>query len=98
MGPIAAALEEDHRRLDELLARAVAAPPAIDQEAYEAFRAGLLRHIAIEEKVLFRESRAARGGQALPIVATLRVQHGALASLLVPTPTVAIAGELRKLL
>ncbi len=97
-GPIERILVDDHRRLEALLARAVARSDAFDHAAFEKFRAGLLRHIGIEEKILLRESRAARGGEALPSANELRVQHGAIASLLVPTPTPAIVAELRALL
>jgi hypothetical protein len=51
-GPIARYLTEDHRRLEDLLARATADPGRIDPELFAQFRAGLLRHIGIEEKVL----------------------------------------------
>ncbi len=101
-GPIAQHLGEVHARLDALLARAVAAPPAVDGEAFAAFREGLLRHIAVEEKVLFpalrAALRAARGGEELPYARRLRVDHGALAALLVPTPTAGLAAELRLIL
>jgi hypothetical protein len=98
VGPIEQILVADHRRLDALLARAVAQPGANDHDAFESFRAGLLRHVGIEEKILLREARAARNGEPLPVGATLRVQHGAIASLLVPTPTPTIVAELRALL
>ena len=47
-GALARFLLDDHRRLEALLDRA-----ATDPAAYEAFREGLLRHIAMEEKVRF---------------------------------------------
>jgi hypothetical protein len=51
-GPIHRFLARDHTRLDELLRRSVADPAVVDMAAYETFRSGLLRHIAMEEKVL----------------------------------------------
>ena len=96
-GAIHRYLSEDHHRLDGLLARAVAAEP-IDAPAYEAFRAGLLRHIAIEEKVLFVEARARRGGERLPVIARLHADHAALASLLVPPPTHTLLRTIREIL
>ncbi|GEJ58478.1 hemerythrin domain-containing protein [Anaeromyxobacter diazotrophicus] len=96
-GPIAQLLGEVHARLDALLAQAVAGPD-LDRAAFAAFREGLLRHIAVEEKVLFPALRAARGGEELPYARRLRVDHGAIAALLVPTPTPGIARELRTLL
>lgn len=99
-GPISRFLAADHDRLDGLLARATARPEAIDGEAYEAFRSGLLRHIGIEEKILVAAFR--RAGPADPefdaIARRLRIDHGAIASLLVPTPSHALVAELRSIL
>lgn len=97
-GPIERFLSDDHSRLDGLLTRAVADPAALDRASYDAFRAGLLRHIALEEKVLLPAAREALGGEALPLARRLRVEHGAIASLLVPTPTHALVTEIRKIL
>jgi len=83
--PITRLLEDDHVRLDGLLSRA-----AHDAAAYAEFRKGLLRHIGMEEKVLLPAAQRARGGEPLPAAARLRLDHGALAALLVPTPTPAI--------
>lgn len=96
-GPIAAWFAADHARLDELLRRA-ADGAAFDGEAFEAFRGGILRHIALEEKLLFPALRAARGGEPPPLARRLRVEHGAIASLLVPPPDAAVAAELRSIL
>jgi hypothetical protein len=96
-GPVTRYLAEDHARLDGLLARAVAAG-GVDLEAFGAFRAGLLRHIAIEEKLLFPALREVRGGEPHPDWVRLRVDHGAITSLLVPTPTPALVAELRSIL
>lgn len=98
MGPIYRLLAGDHARLDALLRRAFANPNQVDLESYGQFRAGLLRHIAMEEKVLLPAAQKARGGEPLPIAAKLRLDHGALAALLVPTPTTAIAASLRTML
>jgi len=96
-GPISQFLAEDHERLDALLTTAVAGP-GVDLAAYGAFREGLLRHIALEEKILLPATRTARGGEPVPQARRLRVDHGAIAALLVPTPTPEIAVELRKIL
>lgn len=92
-GPLHRFFAADHRRLDDLLGRAAAGTGPIDLESFGAFRAGLLRHIGMEEKVLFTAARAARNGEPLPIAARLRVDHGAIAALLVPTPTRAVVAE-----
>jgi hypothetical protein len=96
--PLTAWFAADHARLDALLRRSVADPRAFDREAFEAFRGGLLRHIALEEKFLLPRARAARGGDPLPFARRLRVDHGAIASLLVPTPDDRIVAELRSIL
>jgi hypothetical protein len=90
-------LAADHARLDAWLARSIATE-SIDHVAYEQFRAGLLRHIAMEEKVLFAEARARRGGAPLPITRRLRADHAALASLLVPPPSHALLRTVRSVL
>lgn len=97
-GPISQFLAEDHARMDALLAKAVAGPGGVDLGEFSAFRAELLRHIALEEKILLPAAMTARGGQPLPQARRLRVDHGAIAALLVPTPTPEIAGEIRKIL
>ena len=97
-GPIARWLAEDHARLDGLLAQATATPGALARPPFDAFRAGLLRHIGIEEKILLRAAREARGGEPLPTFRRLRVDHGALAALLVPTPDAALVAEIRSIL
>jgi hypothetical protein len=75
----------------------VANEAAFDHAAFEEFRAGLLRHIGLEEKLLLLHARAKKGAP-LPITRTLRVEHAALASLLVPTPDRALVGEIEGLL
>ena len=91
-------LAADHERLDALLAGAVSDPENIDAAAYAQFRAGLLKHIGIEEKVLFSEARKRRGGEALALAAKLRLEHGALTALLVPPPTARIVAAIRAIL
>ena len=88
MGPIHDLLAADHRRLEALL----------DAGAWEEFRAGLLRHIAIEEKVLLAEAKRLRGGAPLPAAAQLRLDHAAIAAMLAARPADWILGELRALL
>ncbi len=91
-------LADDHARLDALLARAAAQPERIDREAYDQFRRGLLKHISMEEKILLPAAQRLRGGEPLELAARLRLDHGALAALLVPTPTPAILRALRAIL
>jgi hypothetical protein len=96
-GKIHQYLADDHRRLDALLERAMADPENIDAAAYAGFRAGLLKHIGMEEKVLLPAAQKA-GGAPLPLAARLRLDHGALAALLVPSPTKAIVAAVRAIL
>ena len=98
LGPIREFLADDHERLDVLLRAAMTPAGEIDLGPYEEFRAGLLRHIGIEEKILFPASLRASGGKAHPTVARLHRDHGALALLLIPTPTKEIIEDVRSLL
>lgn len=97
MPSIADHLTADHRRLEALLDAATVRDP-IDLVPYGEFRRGLLRHIAIEEKLLLPAVQAAGGGVALATASRLRLDHGAIAALLVPTPTRAIVATLRHVL
>ncbi len=87
-GPIEEYLQEDHRLLDELRSAG----------RWWEFRGRLLRHIGLEEKLLFPEARRRRGGQPLPEVARLHEDHGLLATLLVPPPSPQILEAIERLL
>lgn len=91
-------LADDHVRLDGLLRRAVADPAHIDRAAYAEFRAGQLKHIAMEEKILLPAARRANDGEPLPIVAKLRRDHAAIVTLLMPPPTPTIVAALQTIL
>jgi hypothetical protein len=97
-GKIYRYLADDHRRLDGLLERAMSDPANIDASAYDQFRAGLLKHIGMEEKVLLPAAQKQRGGEPLPGAAKLRLDHGAIAALLVPTPTAPLVAAIRAIL
>lgn len=77
-------LAADHDRLDALLVAALRPGGEIDYESYAGFRRGLLRHISIEERVLFAELRVRDGETALS--RQLHRDHAALCALLVPPP------------
>ena len=98
VGPLGDFLAEDHRRLDTLLDSALADPDKVDGAAYDRFRAGLLRHIGIEEKILLPAAQRLRGGESLSVATKLRPDHGALAALLMPIPTAAILAKIRGIL
>jgi len=96
-GRITEYLSRDHVRLHDLLARATASE-IFGAEAFAEFREGLLRHIAIEEKILLPAVKRARGGESLSRAHQLRVEHGALTSLLVPTPDAGLCAEIISIL
>jgi hypothetical protein len=79
-------MKSEHERLDRLLAQAAERGGAVDGGAYEAFRERLLRHIRIEERVLLPMAQRKRGGEPLAIAPRLRLDHGALAALLMLPP------------
>lgn len=97
-GKIYRYLADDHQRLDALLERAMSDPEDVDAAAYAEFRAGLLKHIGMEEKVLLPAAQKARGGDPLPIAPRLKLDHGALVALLVPSPTAPIIAAIRAIL
>jgi hypothetical protein len=96
--PITDFLMGDHGRLEGLLQSAVANTDHVDQGLYDQFRAGLLRHIGMEEKILLPAAQRIRGGEPLPIASKLRLDHGAIASLLMPPPSAAIIATIRAVL
>lgn len=96
--PLVVFLAAEHVMLDALLAGALSKPGELDRRVYDDFREALLRHVAIEEKILFPAVLEARGGEPLPEAHRLRVEHGALAMLLAAAPTPELALEIRKIL
>lgn len=96
--PLHAFFTNDHRRLEALLNGTFAKPGHIDHQLYDQFRAGLLRHIGMEEKILFVAAQQANGGEPLPIQAKLRLDHGALTSLMVIPPSVELTKVIRHVL
>ena len=86
-GPITDFLVKDHGRLEGLLQSAVAHAGSVDQGTYDQFRAGLLRHIGMEEKILLPAAQRLRGGEPLSI-----------ASLLMPPPSAAVIATIRAVL
>lgn len=86
--PIFDFFEKDHRRIEGLLDKAIENPAEIDLDYYHQFRTGLLKHIKMEEKILFPAAQKANGGVPLPLQAELRMDHGAITSLMVVKPTI----------
>lgn len=91
-------LADDHERLDSLFQRAVAKPGEIDAESYHEFRKGLLRHIAMEEKIVLPSIAKWQGGKKPAIGEQLHLDHGALVALLAPPPSPSIMLTMRSIL
>jgi len=90
--------EKDHRRIEDLLNRATIHEGEFDLKKYGLFRAALLRHIGLEERILFPAAQSARSGEPFPAFPKIRLDHGALTALMVPPPTPSIVATIRKIL
>jgi Hemerythrin HHE cation binding domain len=97
-GPIRRILTKDHRRIDRLLDAAGSCGKPEELAAYDKFRRALLRHIGMEEKILFPAAQRLRGGDPLAEAARLRLDHGAIVALLMPAPSRAVVRALRTVL
>ncbi len=91
-------LAADHDRIDAWLTQATAVSGVIDAEAFGEFRRGILRHIGMEERILLPAIARLQGGQPAAVTERLRLDHGAIAALLVPPPTLGIVATLRSIL
>jgi Hemerythrin HHE cation binding domain len=91
-------LARDHDRLDHLLQTATAQPDVIDRVPFDEFRRGLLRHIGIEERIVLPAIARLQDGEQAAVAERLRLDHGALAALMVPPPSPAIVATLRSIL
>ncbi|HOJ02455.1 MAG TPA: hemerythrin domain-containing protein [Bacteroidota bacterium] len=91
-------LERDHRRLEHVFSYACdIGAGVVDMDLYNEFRSGLLRHVGIEEKIVLPLLRKHLPG-GFPMEAQLRLDHGALAALLVPPPEHEVVTVIRNLL
>lgn len=88
----------DHRRIEDLLDKATEDISDIQPDYYQRFRTSLLKHIKMEEKILFPAAQKANGGTPLPLAAKLRLDHGALTALMVVPPDEEIIKVLRHVL
>jgi hypothetical protein len=95
--PVHEFLRVDHERLAGLLERACRSE-AVNAEAFQAFRGGLLRHIGMEEKLLLPALRKVCGPGFEAVAGQMKRDHSALAALLVPTPTQEIVERIKALL
>ena len=85
-------LSTDHSILDALLTRA-----PTDPQACESFRRGLLKHVGMEEMILLPAVKRLRGAP-LALAAKIRLDHGALTALMIPSPTPAVLAAVRAIL
>jgi hypothetical protein len=85
-------LTADHERLETLRSRAAA-----DSKAYQAFRRGLLKHVAMEEAILLPAVRRLRGA---PLAWGQQIHrgHGALSALMTLSPSPHVVSTLRAIL
>lgn len=98
-GPIMSYLEYDHARLDHLLKSAAAVVrDDVHPDEYARFRSGLLRHIGLEERILFPMMAKHWGVEMIPDVRQIHLDHGAIASLLMVPPTPSVIAALRGIL
>ena len=74
---------KDHRRLEKIFDKATENENNIQEELYHQFRVGILKHIKMEEKILFPAAQKANGDIPIPLAAKLRLDHGAITSLMV---------------
>lgn len=96
--PIHQFLAKDHDRIDQLLNKAIGQLGEIDSDSYHQFRTQLLRHIKMEEKVLFPAAKKADPALMQELIARYRLEHGALTALMVPPPTLSLIKVIRHLL
>lgn len=67
--------------------KAILPDGSIDMRYYNRFRTGLLRHIKMEEKILFPAAMGVDKEVMTKILPRFRLEHGALTALMVPPPT-----------
>jgi len=88
----------EHVRLDELLTEASARTGMTASKAYASFRGGLLRHIRMEEKILLPAAERRHRGEPLTLAGRLRLDHGALAALMMLPPVASTFNAVRAVL
>lgn len=88
----------DHVRLEKTLEKALENLPDLHAESYAEFRIGLLTHIKMEEKIFFLAAQRANNNTPIELAAQLRLEHGAITALLVPSPTMEIIKVLQYVL
>jgi len=96
--PIHQFFTEDHHRIKKLLINATKKSGEIEMDYYHQFRTQLLRHIKMEEKILFPAAKKANPEVMKELLPQYRLEHGALTALMVPPPTLSLIKVIRYLL
>jgi len=91
-------LANDHDRIDKLFHHAVDGGIPIDSSAYDEFRKALLRHISIEEKIVYPAVLYFQKQKTDPVITQFRLEHNAIVVLLVPSPSRSIVATLSSIL
>lgn len=86
---------DDHHRLEQLLDKATEKPGEVDLHYYQQFRSGLLRHIKMEEKILFPAAKQGSEELTSRLFPRYRLEHGALTALMVPPPDATLIKVIR---
>ena len=89
---------EDHHRIEQLFDNATEDINDTEMDYYHSFRTQLLKHIKMEEKILFPAAQKANNDIPLPLAGVLRLHHGALTALLVVPPCQEVTKALRYIL
>ena len=90
--------EKDHRQIDKLLNKAITQPDGIAMDYYLQFRARLLRHIKMEEKILFPAAKKINPEVIKEVIPQYRLEHGAITALMVLPPTKSLIRVIRHIL
>ena len=88
----------DHHRIEGFLNKATEQAGEIEMNFYHHFRTQLLRHIKMEEKILFPAAKKVNLKVMQELIPRFRLEHGALTALLVPPPTADIIKVIRYVL
>jgi hypothetical protein len=88
----------EHLRLEGLLDLMQSRDQETNAETYQIFRETLLRHIRIEERILLPMAQQCSDGRPLALAARLRLDHGALAAMMMLPPAPRVLAAVRAVL
>lgn len=96
--PLHQFFSKDHRQIDELFNKATKNPNEIEMNYYLQFRTRLLRHIKMEENILFPAARKVNPSIKQDLLPRYRLDHGAITALMVPPPTLTLIKVIKYIL